>query len=35
MPRISLVTPQARAETAPHTASHTASFRDPVHSDLL
>ena len=35
MPRISRCPRRPRAETAPHTASHTTSFRHPVHSDLL
>ena len=35
MPRIRRGTFQTRAATAPHTASHTTSFRHPVHSDLL
>ena len=35
MPSIRRVTRQTRAATAPHTPSHTTSFRDPVHSDLL
>ena len=35
MPRIRRVACQTRAEIAPHTPSHTTSFRHPVHSDLL
>ena len=35
MPRIRRGAFQTRAATAPHTASHTTSFRRPVHSDLL
>ena len=35
MPRIRRATRRNRAAPAPHTPSHTTSFRHPVHSDLL
>ena len=35
MPRIRRATRRNRAATAPHTPSHTTSFRPPVYSDLL
>ena len=34
MPRTRRVARRNRAATAPHTASHTTSFRHPVHSDI-
>ena len=35
MPRIRRATRRDRAETAPHTPSHTTSFCPPAHSDLI